>query len=238
MKTAQLNDGHLSLKAPRARLHHEKEARRQDILRSALNLFENSGYDGLGAAAIAADAGLAKGTIYLYFNTKEEIFLELVEQALLGWFEGLDEGLRRGGGGLFLEPIPPKELSALILDSLAAQPGLVRLLGILHTVLEPRADRLVALRFREFLADRTLRTGRLLEQRLPFLAEGQGASLLLQTHALVLGFGQLCDPPPHLKELMQSPGLQILDGAFRPLFKAAFLALLAGLESQAKGQPS
>jgi AcrR family transcriptional regulator len=228
-----MNIGHSTPRLPRARQHHEKEARRQDILRAAFNLFERNGYECANAAAIAAEAGLAKGTIYLYFNTKEEIFLELVEQALLSWFEALDEGLRRGGPGLFPEPIPPEELGALILDSLAAQPGLVRLLGLLHTTLEPRADRMVALRFREFLADRTLRTGRLLEQRLPFLAEGQGATLLLQVHALVLGFGQFSDPPPHLKALMGSPGLEVLDRDFRSLFAAAFRTLLDGWAGQA-----
>jgi AcrR family transcriptional regulator len=232
-----MSEGHLKKNPLRARLVHEKEARRHEILRAAINLFETKGYAASSTAAIAADSGLGKGTIYLYFNTKEEIFLELVELALLGWFEALDEGLRRGGGGLFLEPIPPGNLATLILDGLEAQPQLVPLLGILHTILEPNADRLVALRFREFLADRSLRTGRLLEQRLPFLREGQGADLILRVHALVLGFGQLCAPPPNLRELMQSPGLQHLDVSFRPLFESTFLALLEGLKGLERRRP-
>jgi AcrR family transcriptional regulator len=196
-----------------------------------LNLFASRAYSDLTMAAIAADCDLAKGTIYIYFNTKEEIFLELVESRLLGWFEALDEGLRPGGGGLFLEPIAPAALTRLLLDSLEAQPQLARLLGLLHTVLEPNVERLVALRFKEFLADRCLRTGRLLEQRLPFLAEGQGAELLLRVHALILGCWQMSDPPPQVKALLQSPGLQVFDIPFRSLFESTLLALLEGLES-------
>jgi AcrR family transcriptional regulator len=226
-----MNDGQKAPPRRRARRSHEKEGRRQDILASALNLFASRAYSDLTMAAIAADCDLAKGTIYIYFNTKEEIFLELVESRLLGWFEALDEGLRPGGGGLFLEPIAPAALTRLLLDSLEAQPQLARLLGLLHTVLEPNVERLVALRFKEFLADRCLRTGRLLEQRLPFLGEGQGAELLLRVHALILGCWQMSDPPPQVKALLQSPGLQVFDIPFRSLFESTLLALLEGLES-------
>ena len=56
----------------------DKEARRQDILAAARVLF-NAGDGTLPAAAdIAAAAGLAKGTVYLYFRTKEEIFSALL----------------------------------------------------------------------------------------------------------------------------------------------------------------
>ncbi len=226
-----MNSGHKALGPRRARLSHEKEGRRQDILAAALNLFETRDYNDLTMAAIAADSGLAKGTIYIYFKTKEEIFLELAESRLLGWFEALDEGLRPGGGGLFLEPMDPEALSRLFLDSLEAQPQLARLLGLLHTVLEPNVERLVVLRFREFLADRCLRTGRLLEQRLPFLEEGQGAELLLRAHALILGCWQISVPPPEVRALLQSPGLQMFDVPFRSLFESTFLALLEGMES-------
>ena len=226
-----MNNGHKIPLQRRARLSHEKEGRRQDILASAFNLFETKAYNDLTLAGIAEGCGLAKGTIYIYFNTKEEIFLELVESRLLGWFEALDEGLRPAGGGLFLEPIAPAALTRLILDSLEAQPQLARLLGILHTVLEPNVERLVALRFREFLADRCLRTGRLLEQRMLFLEEGQGAELLLRVHALILGCWQLSDPPPPVRALLQSPGLQIFDVPFRPRFESTFRALLEGMDS-------
>lgn len=227
-----MTEGHKPQTRYRATLSHEKEGRRQDILGAALGLFRNATYGDITMASIAAQAGMAKGTIYIYFNTKEEIFLELSEGMLLGWFEALDEGLRRGGG-LFMDPIPPSELAGLLLASLEAQPSLARLLGILHTVLEHNVDRLVALRFKEFLADRCLRTGRLLEQRLPFLREGQGPELMLRIHALVLGLWQMSDPPPEVKALLQSPGLQLFDAPFRPQFEAAFLDLLAGMEARA-----
>lgn len=232
MINAPVSPGPSPALRPRARLAHEKEARRQAILQAAARGFEAQGFAALKLTQIASAASLAKGTIYLYFNIKEEIFLELAEAELLGWFEALDEGLRRQGEGLFPEPMGAATLTALVSDSLEAQPLLPRLLAILPTVLEPQVDRLVALRFREFLADRSLRTGRLLEQRLPFLEAGAGPALLLRILGLVLGLWPLCEPPPQVRALLDAPGLQVLDVPFRPLFESTLSALLAGLAAR------
>lgn len=62
----------------RARQPEEKEQRRQEILKAAESLWLESSYQDLSMNQIASGAGLAKGTLYLYFKTKEEIFLELL----------------------------------------------------------------------------------------------------------------------------------------------------------------
>lgn len=56
----------------------EKEARRGHILHAAQRLFLMSRGKLPSIAAVAAEAGLAKGTMYLYFRTKEEIFGNLL----------------------------------------------------------------------------------------------------------------------------------------------------------------
>jgi AcrR family transcriptional regulator len=61
--------------ARRAVATEDKKKRRQAILVAARDLF-NAGDVTLPAASeIAAAADLAKGTVYIYFRTKEEIFL-------------------------------------------------------------------------------------------------------------------------------------------------------------------
>jgi|SRR5579872_2722719 len=54
------------------------EFRRETILEAALKAFSRSGYDGTSVDAIAAEASIAKGTVYLYFESKAEIYLSAI----------------------------------------------------------------------------------------------------------------------------------------------------------------
>ena len=66
----------------------EKQARRDAILNAADRLFAER-HDLANVADIAAAAGLAKGTVYLYFQTKEEIYLSLHQRHNSQFFEPL-----------------------------------------------------------------------------------------------------------------------------------------------------
>jgi AcrR family transcriptional regulator len=213
----------------RARQAHQKEARRQDILAVGRTLFTGGRFEELTMAQVAQAAGLAKGTVFLYFKTKEALFLELTEEALLEFFEALDAGL--SSGRLFFGP---EELAALVGRCYKAQPQLPRLLSLLHPVLEHNVDRLRLLAFKEFLANRSARTGRILEQRLTFLREGEGVPLLLRLHALTIGCWELGNPSPVVREVLDSPGLEAFKVSFIPFFLSTFSALVAGLEEQSR----
>lgn len=52
------------------------------IFESAIKIFSESGYRGATMDDIAANAGLAKGTLYYHFTSKEEIFNFIVEEGL------------------------------------------------------------------------------------------------------------------------------------------------------------
>jgi AcrR family transcriptional regulator len=60
-----------------------KEARPGEIAAAALDLFTEKGFAATRMQDVAARAGLAKGTLYLYFPTKEELFFAVVREALL-----------------------------------------------------------------------------------------------------------------------------------------------------------
>jgi len=57
-------------------------ARRQAILAAALAIFAARGYEAARLDDVAAAAGVAKGTLYLYFKDKEALFEELVRGAV------------------------------------------------------------------------------------------------------------------------------------------------------------
>ena len=66
----------------RARSDSEKEARRGAILKAAQRLIAKVGIDGMTMNALAAEAEVSKGTLYIYFRSKEEVLLALFVEAM------------------------------------------------------------------------------------------------------------------------------------------------------------
>ncbi len=60
----------------------EPAARRQAILDAALTVFAERGFEAARLDDIADRAGIAKGTLYLYFDDKEGLFEEVVRSAV------------------------------------------------------------------------------------------------------------------------------------------------------------
>jgi len=65
-----------------ARWRRRKDARPQEILEAALSVFAKKGFAAARMEQIAARAGVSKGTIYLYFDSKEAVFRALVHEVL------------------------------------------------------------------------------------------------------------------------------------------------------------
>ena len=62
----------------RARTKKAKDERRKVLLNAALDLFFEKGFAAARMEDIAARAGVTKGTVYLYFSSKEELFKDLI----------------------------------------------------------------------------------------------------------------------------------------------------------------
>ena len=174
---------------------------------------------------VAQAAGIAKGTVYLYFNTKEELFLALLTQAFGEWFDEIDTALDAE------DTCTVETFVALVGQSLASRPHFTRLIAIVHTILERNIDYETAVAFKEMLRRRVMMTGPLLEECLPFLADGQGAQVLLRLHATVIGFQHLASPAPVVQEVLaQEAGLEIFEVDFTQELLATLRAMLLGLK--------
>jgi AcrR family transcriptional regulator len=65
------------------RRRRRKEARPSEIVDAALALFAEKGFAAARLDEVAARAGIAKGTIYLYFDSKEALFEAVVRARVL-----------------------------------------------------------------------------------------------------------------------------------------------------------
>jgi len=64
-----------------------KEARPGELLDAALNLFVEKGFAATRMEEVATRAGVSKGTVFLYFPSKEELFKAVVRENMSGRFE-------------------------------------------------------------------------------------------------------------------------------------------------------
>ena len=84
-----------SFKISRSRSNGQARAavadKREAILRAAIKVFAQKGYFNSKVADIAAEAGIADGTVYLYFKSKDEILHSIFDRAMA---EFIEEGRR------------------------------------------------------------------------------------------------------------------------------------------------
>lgn len=211
----------------RAISKEQKAVRYQKILTVAWEQFQNTRYADINVIDIAHGADLAKGTIYLYFKTKEELFLAVQEKQLKVWFEEINTQLDAQRGALSIE-----QLVDLIVATLEIQPALGRLLAILHTVLEHNITPEAAQRFKRTLKAHLLHTGARLDKELDFLVPGQGAQMLLQIYAIVIGVQHLTNPAPVVRQILeQDPTLDLFNVDFKSTFTHTLVAQLYGLKT-------
>ncbi len=176
-----------------AHASEDKAARRAAILSAASDLFSAGPGSLPTAAEIAWSAGLAKGTVYLYFRSKEEIFAALL---LEGWGAVMQEGellfqATKGNRAVKIAAF----LSALVAH-LEHHPQLLRLDALGYGVLEKNMLQGALVAHKAEYAARLERTGRIIDAALR-LPRGRGLQLLMRTYALTRGLWQSYQDAEH-----------------------------------------
>jgi AcrR family transcriptional regulator len=104
------------------------ESRRADLARVALQLWADQGYDQTSMAVIAEKAGVSKGTVYIYFDSKRALLEEVMRRNslvpnLLQLIEdlqhrGLDEAVRGFVSGAWQHLVAHRELVLVVMREL------------------------------------------------------------------------------------------------------------------------
>jgi len=100
-----------------------KDARPEEITAAALELFVERGYAGTRLEDVAARAGVSKGTLYLYFANKAELFKAVVREGLVSPLSAVRELMGRHDG-------PMMELLRMVVYGWWERIGSTRISGI------------------------------------------------------------------------------------------------------------
>lgn len=210
----------------RARTDQDKNARREQLLEVAAQLWTEKNFSSITMLEVAKRANLAKGTTYLYFQTKEELLLALLERELQAWFLELGTTLSKKAS------FTPKEFSQIVTKGLVQRPAFTRLICIQASILEHNIDFERALEFKSFLLEQATNAASLLESKLEFLKRGEGMSLLQRINALIIGFYDLAHPSEIVQTVLEKPEMKTLRIDFSKQFQSTLETLLIGLQGR------
>jgi AcrR family transcriptional regulator len=211
----------------RARKPDEKAHRRQAILDAAAALFETEGLGGVSLNDVARRAGIAKSNLYRYFESREAIFLALLNEDQLACVAAVEEGLARLSG-----KVDARAVARVFARTIAASPRFCVLQTALATVLEQNVSEEAVRAYKRGVLRLGLRLGNALRAALPLFPAPAIGPFLRYLHAGVAGLYPIAHPSPAAARVMRDPELAVLHADFpadlEVLVTATLTALSAG----------
>jgi len=200
----------------------DKEERRQAILHAAEKLFVKHPERMANVAEVAAAAGLAKGTVYLYFPGKEEMLLALHERHTRAFFSHFMELMAADG------PVGFDEIFAVAHKHFIAPPGALALTSWCFAMMDRGMPIEAAVAFKVRVGAVVGAAGTALERHFPTLKPGDGARLLQHSLSLIIGLWQFVHPNQRFARALDRAGAKVFMRDYDREIRAAIYALWSG----------
>jgi AcrR family transcriptional regulator len=181
-------------------------ARRAAIMDSARELLAAKGLTDISLRELSQCVGLAKSNVLRYFDSREAIFLELLDEECLAWLAELET--------LLGKPQPPKpdyrneiRVAGTIADSLAGRPMLCELIGAMAGVLERNISTDFARDFKTRAMQNLDTLAQLSTRQLPWLAPASAAMFAEAALTLAGGLYAFSTPTESVRVAMAELGM-------------------------------
>lgn len=217
-------------KQKRAISENEKNVKAEMIIDAAADLWNETDFEGFTMQALAQKMNLAKGTLYLYFKTKEEVFLSLYHRLLSSWFIEIENSFTKNNDWT------SEKIARTLSLSLSNISPLIRLIAILGTVLEKNISYEKAVEFKTWLVHVFNKTASLIEQSLPTLRKGDGHTILVFLQATGTGLYSMSYGSPVIQEVLKKKEFQSLHIDFSKTLRQGMEVFINGLANTGKPQ--
>ena len=172
----------------RARTAVQKQQRHAIIIDAAEALLRQSGFDAMTMQAVAQGAGLAKGTSYLYFASREALVLAVCDRLFERWIDD------------FAATMPERDNHEQLCRDFAAcyarDPLFIQMVGFLTALLEPQLGVADFIAAKRAMARRVKRLAGIVCARLTIDA-GAGQRFVWRLLTVAGGAAQMTAQPPH-----------------------------------------
>jgi AcrR family transcriptional regulator len=207
----------------RARRPEQKLRRRDAILGAARELALRDGVRNVSLADIAARVGIHKSALLRYFETREQIFLELTAEAWLDWAKALHAGLAGAEGSARL-------VADVFARGFGDRPLLCDLIAHTPLNLERNVSPEAVRRYKLTSLGVVDEAAGLAHRVMPALTRAECREFVATLASLAGSLWQIANPPPALAELYASdPALGQACVDLTPRLRRTAEILLAGL---------
>ncbi|MGI5521124.1 TetR/AcrR family transcriptional regulator [Micromonospora sp. CA-259024] len=213
----------------RARSEEQREIRRRAILETTSAMLDEMPVAAVTLNELSRRVGLAKTAVLRYFESREAILLDLMDDRTTTWLAELDQELAHGVdlSGSALERA--EQTADVLSRSLAAQTALCDLFGAQGGVLEHNVSVEVARRHKRAALGKLAVMAGLVRRHLPEV--GDNAEMFcLNTLIMAGALSAYTSPPPSLLAVYESePALAVHHVDLRTALRLAIITSLVGM---------
>jgi len=213
----------------RARSDEQREIRRRAILDTAAAMLDEMPVAEVSLNELSRRVGLAKSNVLRYFESREAVMLELLDDFLGTWLEELAEELAAGIEADASPEVRADQLAEILSRSLAERMVLCDLVGAQGGVLEHNVSVEVVKRHKRSSHAKLVTMVELVRRHLPEV--GDGAQTFCLMSLISAGALAAYDPPPPslLAAYADEPDLGVLRLDLRDALRTSCSAALVGV---------
>ena len=205
----------------RARSDEQIEQRINEIMDATARLYEEHRFEDITFAMIAKEADFTRSNLYRYFQTKEDIFLELMKHDIAVWRADILENFAD-------QNITLHEFAEISVDLILKHRRMVKLFTILFTLLEPNSSLEALTAFKRKINEEIGMVAHFLGTVLPFSSIEAAAEFISAQSSLAIGAYPMMDLTAKQKEAMQTIGMDTTPEYYKERLVHAIELLLRG----------
>ena len=209
----------------RARNPEQKEQRISEIIDATARLFEKYSFEDITFALIAEEADFTRSNLYKYFNTKEEVFLELIKHDMTQWRDEVVDTFINKRCSI-------KKFSTMWVDIQIKHKRMIDLLTILYTTLEKNSSLQSLISFKKKTLDEFGLLAEVLMDLLPSFTMETMYEFLFSQLALSIGTYPMLNLTEAQKEAMDTVGMVSDSQFFKTIYSNSVEYLIQGLSNK------
>lgn len=206
----------------RARSDEQIEQRIKEIVEATARLYEEHRFEDITFAMIAKEAEFTRSNLYRYFETKEDIFLELIKHDIEAWRRDILDNFTT-------ENKSSRELAEAWVDLILKNRRMIKLFTILFTLLERNASLEALTAFKQKINQEIGTVAQFLSTALPFPSVDAAAEFISAQSSLAIGSYPMMDLTPKQIKAMETISMDTSPEIYRERLVRATELLLKGL---------